>query len=252
MLSAASSTWSQMSSITVASRYMSSRAKGVTKVRLRRLITSWVSRSPSCSASRMSSRSPLLTGQPSISSTRSREISRALSAPWLKRSKNSRFWGVRRSAMGRFYQMYTPVTLGDREVDRRREPGEEAVDRERHECLRLEEAHQEADREVGRDGGTEGPDERLTPHAVPRAAEELGQLEDRGGADDRRREQEGETGGVLVREADEQAAAHRRSRAREARDQGERLRGADEDRVAPRHLPRDADVVVVRRLRRSP
>src|SRR5438477_503020 len=140
----------------------------------------------------MSSRSPLLAGQPSISSTRSREISRALSAPWLKRSKNSRFRGVRRSAIGRFYQMFTPVTLGDREVDRRREPCEEAVDRERHERLRLEEAHQEANREVGRDRGAERSDERLAAHAVPRAAEELGQLEDRGGTDDRRREQAAE------------------------------------------------------------
>src|SRR5436305_6056716 len=239
MLSAASSTWSQMSSITVASRYMSSRSKGVTNVRLSRLITSWVSRSPSCSASRMSRRSSLLAGQPSINSTRSREISRALSAPWLKRSKNSRFWGVRRSAIGRFYQMFTLVTLGDCEVDRGRKPCEEAVDRERHERLRFEEAHQEADREVGRDRGAERPDERLAAHAVPRAAEELGQLEDRGGADDRRREQEREAGGVLVREADEQTAAHRRARAREAGDQRQGLSGADEDCIAPRHLPCD-------------
>ena len=38
----------------VASRYMSSRSNGVTNVRLSRLITSCVSRSPSCSSSRMS------------------------------------------------------------------------------------------------------------------------------------------------------------------------------------------------------
>src|SRR2546423_5019560 len=176
MLSASSSTGSQMSSIRVASRYMSSRSKGVTKVRLRRLITSCVSRSPSCSASRISSRSPLLAGQPSISSTSRREISRALSAPWLKRPKNSRFWGVRRSAIGRFYQMFTPVTLGDREVDRRGESCEEAVDRKGHERLRLEEPHQEANGEVGGDRRAERPDERLAAHAVPRAAEELGQL----------------------------------------------------------------------------
>ena len=68
---------------------------------------------------------------------------------------------------------------------------------------------------------------------LPGAAEELRQLEDRGGADDRRREQEGEPRRVLVREADEQPAAHRRARAREARDEGKRLRRADEDRVAP-------------------
>ena len=62
MLSAASSMWSQTSSITEARRYMSSRSSGVTKVRLSRLITSCVSRSPSCSASRMSRRRSRLVG----------------------------------------------------------------------------------------------------------------------------------------------------------------------------------------------
>ena len=70
--------------------------------------------------------------------------------------------------------------------------------------------------------------------------------------DDRRREQEGEAGRVLVREPDEEAAPHRRPGAREARDQRERLRRADEHAVAPPHLPRDARVVVVRRLGRPP
>src|SRR5262249_30231653 len=108
-----------------------------------------------------------------------------------------------------------------------RETGAEAVDRERHERLRLEEPHQEAHRKVGGQRRAERPDERLAADAVALAAEELGELERRGGADDRRREQEREAGRVLVREADEQAAAHGRSRARETRDQRERLRGAD-------------------------
>ena len=58
----------------MASRYMSSRSNGVTNVRFRRLITSWVSRSPSCSASRMSRSSRGCSGQPSSSSTSSRAI----------------------------------------------------------------------------------------------------------------------------------------------------------------------------------
>ena len=60
-----------------------------------------------------------------------------------------------------------------------------------------------------------------------------GSLSSRRGADDRRGEQEGEAGGVLVGEPGEQAAAHRRARAREAGDQRERLRGADAERAAP-------------------
>src|SRR3954464_5622878 len=102
MLSAASSMWSQTSSMTVASRYMSSRSSGVTKVRLRRSITSWVRRSPSCSSSRMSSSFPRVSGQSSSSSTRARAISRAFSEAWVKSWKNSRFCGVRRRAMAEF------------------------------------------------------------------------------------------------------------------------------------------------------
>src|SRR5882672_5863073 len=100
MLSAASSMWSQTSSITLARRYMSSRSNGVTNVRLRRLITSWVKRSPSCSSSRMSSSLPRVSGQESSSSTSVLAISRAFAEAWVKSTKNSRFWGVRRRAIG--------------------------------------------------------------------------------------------------------------------------------------------------------
>ena len=54
MKSATSSMWSTMSSIWVASAWMSSRSIGVTKVVLSRWMMSWVIRSPSCSALRMS------------------------------------------------------------------------------------------------------------------------------------------------------------------------------------------------------
>src|SRR6266542_2899145 len=114
---------------------MSSRSNGVTKVRFKRLITSWVRRSPSCSAARMSRSEPRFSGQSLSSSTSRREISRAFAAAWLNRVKNSRFCGVRRSGTG---------GLCHREVERRGESGQEAVDRERRQRLRLEEAHQEA------------------------------------------------------------------------------------------------------------
>src|SRR3954452_24408365 len=104
MLSAASSTWSQTSSITEISRYMSSRSNGVTNVLLRRLITSCVRRSPSCSSSRMSRSRSLLSGQPSSRSTRTRAMSRAFADACVKRLKNWRFCGVRRKATGAFYQ----------------------------------------------------------------------------------------------------------------------------------------------------
>src|SRR3954470_11336679 len=101
MLSAASSMWSQTSSITVTRRYMSSLSNGVTNVRLRRSITSCVRRSPSCSSSRMSASLPRSSGQASRSSTSVRAISRAFAEAWVKRSKNCLFCGVSRKAMRR-------------------------------------------------------------------------------------------------------------------------------------------------------
>src|SRR5581483_4711622 len=235
MSSAASSTWSQMSSSTVASRYMSSRSSGVTNVRLRRPITSCVSRSPSCSSSRMSRSRSRFSGQSSSSSTSSRAISRAFAEACVNKSKKPRFCGVRRrrAMPGGFYRIAEVENgLGDSaealargggrrrprrdEGDRRREACAEAVDGERRQRSRLEEAHQEAGCEIGGRGRADGGDERLPAHAVAVVTEELRQLQDGGGADDRRREQEREPCRVLVREADEQPAAHRGAGAREA------------------------------------
>src|SRR5579862_4313744 len=106
-----------------------------------------------------------------------------------------------------------PGTLRE-EVNRRAEACAEAVDGKRRQRVRLEEAHDEAHREVRGGGGAERRDERLPADAVPVVAEELRQLQERRGADDRSREQEREPGRVLVREPDEEAAAHRRTGAR--------------------------------------
>ena len=119
-----------------------------------------------------------------------------------------------------------------------------AVERERRQPVRLEEAQQEANREIRRHRRAERADESLAPHPVALVSEELRQLENRGGADDRRGEQEGETGGVLVGEPDEEAAAHRRTGAGEPRDQRQGLRRADPEGLREPHLLRDADVVV--------
>src|SRR5436190_2000562 len=94
MFPAASSMWSQMSSRTLASSYMSSRSKGVTNVRLSRSTTSRVSRSPTCSSSLMSRSSPSPGGNASSSSTSRRAISTVFRAARLQRTKNSRFCGT--------------------------------------------------------------------------------------------------------------------------------------------------------------
>src|SRR5919197_1390868 len=98
MSSAASSTWSQTSSRAAASRYMSSRSKGVTNVRLSRSTTSWVSRSPSCSRSLIWSISARpSSGKRSSSFTRRRAISTAFADAPAYSSKNSCLCGVSRS-----------------------------------------------------------------------------------------------------------------------------------------------------------
>ena len=75
-------------------------------------------------------------------------------------------------------------------------------------------------------------------------AHELGELQRRSRADDRRRKEEREPRSVLVREAHKQAAAHRRARAREPRDQCERLGCADGEGVPPSDLACDPRIVV--------
>src|SRR6266496_1864872 len=75
-------------------------------------------------------------------------------------------------------------------------------------------------------------------------AEQFGQLEHGGGADDRRCQQEGEPGRVFVREADEEAAAHGGAGAGEAWNQGKRLRGPDEESLRETDLSGDPGVIV--------
>src|SRR5581483_7939542 len=108
----------------------------------------------------------------------------------------------------------------------------------------LEVPHEEAHGEVRGDRRTRGADRGGPTHAVALRARQGGQLQNGGRADDRRREEEGKAGSILVREPDEEPAAHRRARSGEARDERDRLRRADENRVAPSHRARDAGVVV--------
>ena len=72
----------------------------------------------------------------------------------------------------------------------------------------LEEADEEPDRDVGGDAGEEAADEGLAADAVAEGAEQVGELVDAGGEDDRRGQQEREAGGVLVVEAAGEAADH--------------------------------------------
>ena len=79
-------------------------------------------------------------------------------------------------------------------------------------------------------------DQRLAAHAVPVEPARSGSLSSAAGADDRRRQQEGEARRVLVGEADEQAAAHRGARPREPRDQRQGLSRTDDERLRPPDL----------------
>ena len=100
---------------------------------------------------------------------------------------------------------------------------------------------------MGRLGFTNGRD-ILDGHppaqTVTLRAEQLGDLEDGRGTDDRRGQQKRKPRGVFVREASEQPAAHRRTGTREARDQCESLRCTNEYCPTPGHLPRDPRIVV--------
>src|SRR3954470_8940244 len=73
---------------------MSSPSIGVTKVELTRLARSWVIRSPSCSARRISRASPDFSGQ-SLSISCSNRAARTVFWPaWLNRSKKTRSRGT--------------------------------------------------------------------------------------------------------------------------------------------------------------
>ena len=60
-------------------------------------------------------------------------------------------------------------------------------------------------------------DERLAAHAVAEMPEQIGQLDEAGGEDDRRRQQEREAGRVAVVQAAREAGAHRHAVAADAR-----------------------------------
>ena len=66
-------------------------------------------------------------------------------------------------------------------------------------------------------------DERLAADAVAEVPEQVGQLEEAGGKDDRRGEQEGEARGVAVVEPPRETRAHRHAVAADAGDQRGRL-----------------------------
>src|SRR5262245_16026244 len=99
---------------------------------------------------------------------------------------------------GRLF-MVTSAWSGDGEADRQRDADDQAVDGERSQAVGLEEPKQETDGDVGGERRSEGSHERLSTHVVALRTEQLGQLERGGRADNRRREQEREAGGVLVR-----------------------------------------------------
>src|SRR5262245_43033067 len=103
------------------------------------------------------------------------------------------------------------TTLGEREGDREDGADDAAIDGEWSQSVGLEEAQEETDGEPGGDGGAEGADQRLAADVIALRAQQVGQLEDTGRADDRGGEQEGEPGRLLVREPGDEPAAHARS-----------------------------------------
>src|SRR5664280_1408992 len=110
------------------------------------------------------------------------------------------------------------------------QPDDEAVDRERGERPGGEVTGQETHREVRGDARRDAPGEDLRADAVAVVAEQVGQLVDARGQDDRRREEEREAGRVFVVEATHESRHHRDSRAADARQERERLGEADRPR----------------------
>ena len=72
-----------------------------------------------------------------------------------------------------------------REYRQADEAGDNAVHGERRQRVRLEVAHEELDRKPGCGSRGERTDDRLASDAVALVADELRQLQQRGGADDR-------------------------------------------------------------------
>src|SRR4051794_28019798 len=119
--------------------------------------------------------------------------------------------------------MVSPPWSGDGEADRQPSAGDAAVDGERRESVGLEVAQEKPDREVRGHSRTQGADEGLAANAVALLAEQLRELQQARGADDRRREEEREARGLLIGEARDQATSHARAGARESGDQRQRL-----------------------------
>src|SRR4051812_42604299 len=108
----------------------------------------------------------------------------------------------------RWGRLVTLTSSAERETDPEDGAHDAAIDGERSQAVRLEEAEQELHRKICGDGCAERADQRLAADVIALRAEQVGELEDAGGADDRRGEQEGEARGLLVGKPGEQAAAH--------------------------------------------
>src|SRR3954447_16490457 len=93
------------------------------------------------------------------------------------------------------------TSSAEREGDRENGADRAAVDGKWRQAVGLEEPQEEPDGEVRGDGGAEGADQGLPADVVPLRAEQVRQLQKAGRADDRRGEQEGEAGRLLVGEA---------------------------------------------------
>src|SRR5262245_53551955 len=125
-----------------------------------------------------------------------------------------------------------PDGSGDAEADDAGDAGDQTVDGERGEGTGLEVADQEPHRQVGGDTGDDHADDDLTVDVIPGGTGEGRELEHAGGQDDRRREQEGESGGVLVGQATGQPADHGGAGAADTREQRRNLPQPDVHPVA--------------------
>src|SRR6185436_12731197 len=95
----------------------------------------------------------------------------------------------------------------DEKVEGAGEACSQTVSSEGCQPIRFEEAHQEADGKICSDGGAERADQCGAPNTVSLRTEELRELQGRCCADDRSRQQEGESGSILVGEPNQEAAA---------------------------------------------
>src|SRR5438552_12747503 len=106
----------------------------------------------------------------------------------------------------------------------------EAVHGEGPQCLGLEEADEKPDRAVGGDAGEEGAHESLAAYTVAEVAEEVRDLVEPSGGDDRRGEQEREAGGVFVVHTASEPGDHGDARPADPGEQRGGRRNADDAR----------------------